>query len=286
MSCERGQARARPQRWAERLLALACALGTGSCEDERTEYICRAATDCGGLRHRSDCKARLDDALTDGRTTAERASACAVCVHQSSNDCADLLVTRDCDVACEGVDLITDMHTSADDRRVACGARQGLCDVRMGDGSDSCLDAVETQLRANPKLDRELSGCVGCLASAIRAAELASAVQGTRTCARDTCDVACSSFKAITEPLRSAGVIRSVCDSAAVTCKSTSGFLGEASDCVDLVVGQADSALALEACAACLANATSCEAAYGGSSAPDAGDSSCRGTCAPLLGLE
>jgi len=284
MSCDRGQARAQLRRWAERLLALACALGASSCEDERTEYICDA-TGCGGLR-RSDCKSRLDDALTDGRTTAERASACAVCVHQPSNDCADLLVTRDCDVACEGVDLITDMYTSAADRAKTCGARQDLCDVPMGPGAASCQEAVEKQLSANPKLDRELSGCVGCLDSAIRAAELAISEQGARTCARDTCDVACSSFKAITEPLRSAGVIRSVCDSAAVTCKSASGFLGQASDCIATVVEQPDSALALEACAACLANATSCEAAYGGSSPPDAGDSSCRGTCAPLLGLE
>ena len=256
-------------------------------DDERVDDICARVAGCGQLRSLADCGNRLSDALTDGRTTDEGAAACAVCVSQPANTCPSLLITRDCDTACQGVDVITDMYTSSDDRLLACHAAKNICGVGDDAAGQACVSLLMAQISANPKLDRPLAGCVSCLRSAV----VATVAQPKSNCDAMTCANECSDFPSIQKLFTEDSAVRSVCSRVAL-CNGTTGGPASANACLAAALAAQQTMVA--ACASCLNATQACSDIFpladsaeagAGASAAAAVAGVCDESCAGLPGF-
>ncbi|HWA72791.1 MAG TPA: hypothetical protein VG937_10665 [Polyangiaceae bacterium] len=281
------------------LLSVVLLLFPIGCGDERVDYICERVKACGGLQELSVCGSRIKDALSDGRTSAAQASACAACVSREDNDCKALLVTRDCDNACSGIDLITDMYTTAEDRQEACQASDNLCGNVTPDPKrvDACTTSLAEQVVKQPKLDQSLSQCVNCLRSAVNAANTAQkevvAAEGassvTSACNGTTCAAPCTNFQGLIAALANGAQADFICQAAAVTCQPSSHFTLTRDECVSQLSGSLASPSALQTCASCLGTGASCADLFPDENNGGAGGLSvegCSTACAGLPGFQ
>lgn len=290
MPCEWVRKRSRASRrhsWIAGM-ALMAATGANSCKnnDERLEFICSRVGECGQLRSRAECEARLDDALADGRTTDGSAASCAVCV-DPRNSCDSLLVTRDCDTACEGVDLITDMYTRDADRADACGSADKFCYVSNPTANAACTSALKQQISANAKLDKLLASCVNCMKSA--ASQATGVARAASICNANTCSAECSQFQGVRERLLDDLRIRTICDYVTLNCRKAGGYTGNLDDCAAAGITQTTSVLTR--CAQCLTDHPDCglvfpgDASDGGEAGASAKSGLCDLVCADLPGF-
>lgn len=255
--------------WRKCSVVLLLSLG---CVDERVDDICSRVQDCGGLDTRSFCESRLEDALSDGRTSAAQAAGCAVCISQKSNDCTALLVTRDCDTSCSNIDLVTNMYTSIADRRDACEASDELC--RFPSDStrvDACVAGLDAQIRDQPQLDKALGECASCLRSAVAATSGTSMTQtdsqdaaatATPACSSNTCATPCIDFQGLISALTAASQADLICQTVAVTCQAVSHFAGSRDACMTQLTKAGIPVRTIQACATCLGASASCAALF------------------------
>ena len=264
-------------------------VGVAACRnnDERMQYICGRVTECGHVVEENDCKTRLRDDLDDERATDARASTCAECVSQKRNDCNQLLVRRDCDTACDGIGLITDMYTREDDRLKACQAPDGLCGISSdNDAYNECASVLREQVAADAKLDKPLSVCNACLTASRTAA---GSMQTGGLCSPMTCNAACAGFGALIDRLRRAYQLNSVCESITKTCVKVTQLTNRERCVVGVTKALSDTTLA--SCVQCVAAARRCDELYGDSWKPsldvDGGvlDGTCNSACMSLLAL-
>lgn len=158
------------------LLGLALLSVLGACEHrlERIKSICTTLGSCAGHSTREGdlnrCLEQLEDALTDQRLTATELTRCASCVgpHGTDAGCRDLVVDRDCDIACGPVRFVLETRTTAETRGELCQRLEGeTC------GAPASRSACSKELRsaystrvdfeARLALDVEMRTCIDCI---------------------------------------------------------------------------------------------------------------------------
>jgi hypothetical protein len=201
----------------------------------RAESICEAMANCTAYIAPGDCTEQIEDAIKDYRLSRRALASCSRCIENhtspasgvtgSVNECNALLVSRDCDVACHDVMVVTNAASTRSMRSSLCETVEANCGHFTGE--TPCADQLLENLKAAPissalAKDQRVAACANCvrLAAVSPVDAGGNSIAGCRA-VTDACVGVCAGIEPVVSGLR-AGIARAtVCTRVRGCCVGT-----------------------------------------------------------------